>query len=162
MVAEWQDQKWLRRTEVQNLERIREWNWWFCSQHDRQKWGEQLVSFQELTARRDKVKTSLGSKPRGCKEKKVYELQIQVTPEGVLDPVDEHVRNKKKFKVCVYPYFTMIMCAYLVLQSGRLSSTLSFFILAATYRCRVNKPLCNLKEFLRSSTYYHSKVTTRV
>ncbi len=41
---------------------------------------EQLVSFLELTAEHDKVKTSVENEQRICKEKKVYEWIIMLEP----------------------------------------------------------------------------------
>ena len=49
-------------------------------------WG-QLVSFQELTAGHDKVKTSVENEPRIYKEKKVYELQTLGHPKGGVRPI---------------------------------------------------------------------------
>ena len=72
--------------------------------------------FQELTARSNKLKMSVGNEPRRCKEKKVCKLQILGHPkgEGELDSANKHVRTRKKSRsVSAHLFLTRICCLFL-------------------------------------------------
>ena len=83
------------------------------------------VSFQELTARSDKVKTSVEYKPRRCK----FMCPNFSGNVRLCDPTDKHVRTRKKFKVCVCSLFPTMICffySYLVEAVVSILYSLSF------------------------------------
>ena len=83
---------------------------YFCLGTTRGSEETTVFFFLELTSRHDKVKTLVECQPRRCKETKVYEPQFRGRLKGepylIRDPADKHIRNIKKFNICVLSSFS--------------------------------------------------------